>query len=292
VKKPVLAALIVVLVIFAGAITVLSMKYKETANRYTETKAAEQAVRTQFDAALESIVAIQDSLNAIVPEEDRLMHLSQNPEARVTRTQKEQMLSAIADLKLSISASKQRIKDLERSLEGSQARVASLLKVIDGLKAAVQQREMMVQRLTGRVDSLNVAVAGLQTDVRRGEEQIAAQQTVIEQKQKEIGTIYYVVGTKKELLEKGIITETGGLIGIGKSPKVSGLFNQSDFEAVDTDQVSQISIHGTRPEMLSAQSKDSYDIGFSGDQPTLFIRNPREFRKVKYVVIMVKDKTA
>ena len=291
-KKSVVIVLSALVVILVAVVAVLAVKYKRTNARFAETKVSEQTVRDQFNAALESIVAIQDSLNAIAPQESHLMNMSRGElGSPVTQTQKERMLGTIADLKNSISASKQRIRDLEKSLKGSQVKVTGLLKIIDNLKKSVADREAMVERLTNRVDSLNVTVASLKTDVARGQEQIATQQQVIEAKRKEIGTIFYIVGTRKELKEKGIITESGGIIGLGKTAQVRGSFREGDFTALDTDLASSIAIHGTEPQVLSAQSRDSYEVRLAGDQQTLYIKNPMEFRKVRYLVIMVKEKS-
>jgi hypothetical protein len=289
-KKPVLIGLSIVVVLLLAGLVYLGMKYRQQGQRYVAVQQAEEGVRKQFDAALESIAEIQDSLSAIVPEEAHAMRLSQKAEmgGPITRTQKEQMLSTISDLKESIKNTKQRIRDLEKNLKSSQVKVTGLERIIANLKKSVEQREVLVQRLTARVDSLNVTVAGLKTDVAKGQEKIAEQQQVIEDKRREIGTIYYIVGTKKDLKDKGIIATTGGVIGLGKSVQLSGAFEQGFFNSMDTDQVTDVSIRGKEPQVLSAQSKSSYEIQTWPDGARLHILNVEEFRKVKYLVVMVK----
>jgi peptidoglycan hydrolase CwlO-like protein len=289
-KKAVPIILALAAVLMLAFIIVLAMKYREQGAMYAESRQSEEAVRTQFNAALESIAEIQDSLSAIAPDENRLNRLSQEAEmgSRTTQTQKERMLSTIADLQASIKNTRQRIRELESSLKGSQAEVAGLRRVIDNLKRSIGDKEAMIARLTARVDSLRVTVVVLQGDVRRGEEKIAEQVQVIEEKRREITTIHYVIGTKKELKTKGLITERGGLLGLGKSAQISGTFNESDFMSIDTDQVSDISIPGKEAQVLSAQSKSSYQLLLGEGRTTLHILDAREFRRVKYLVIMVK----
>ena len=166
--------------------------------------------------------------------------------------------------------------------------VAGLQRIVENLKRSVADREGTILRLTAKVDSLATTVVGLQTDVRRGQERIVEQQQVIEEKRREIGTIYYFIGTKKELRERGIITEKGGVIGLGKSIQLSGAFRQGDFHAMDTDLTTDIPIQGLLPQVLSAQSKSSYVIQAGEGQSWLRILDAKEFRKVKYLVIMVK----
>jgi uncharacterized protein YoxC len=212
------------------------------------------------------------------------------------------MLSTIAGLKESIRNTRERIRELEQSLSGSQAEVASLQRVVAGLKRSVIEKEAAIRRLTARVDSLATAVTTLRADVRHHEETIAEQQQEIEQKgqeieanrqeieekRQEIATVHYIIGTRKMLKQKGIITERGGILGIGKTPELAGAFNAGDFTALDTDRVSVISITGREPRILSAQSRSSYELQPGKTLSRLQIRNSSEFRKVKYLVILVK----
>jgi hypothetical protein len=288
-RSAVIVMSLAIVALLAG-IVVLTLRYREQSAAYAETRDAEQAVRTQFESALQSIAEIQDSLTAIAPEESRLIRMSQRGEAgnRITETQKEHMLNAISDLKSSIKNTRQRIRELETRLQDSQAKVAGLERIINNLKKSATEREATILMLTERVDSLSTAVVGLQADVTQGKQKIAEQESTIAEKQREINTIYYTIGTKKLLKEKGIITETGGIAGIGKSSQLSGNFRLSDFRPLDTDFVSEIPIGGQQPQVLSGQSRSSYElIGVEG-RATLRILDAGEFRKVKYLVIMVK----
>jgi hypothetical protein len=289
-RKPVAIGLGLLAFVLLVSTIVLSSKYRQQSDLYAQSRQAEEAVRTQFDSALESIAEIQDSLNAIAPEDAELGDLAGNREldSQVTETQKDRMLNTIADLRTSIEKTGTKIRDLETSLEGSQAQVEGLRRVIANLKRSVEEKEFAIELLMARVDTLQVRVAGLQNDVARGQETIAMQEAVIEDKRREIGTIEYVVGTKNQLKEKGIIVEKGGFIGIGKSPSLTGTFEEGDFTVLNTDEVTEISVAGREPLVLSAQDKSSYELEPSGaDHSTLRIIDPAEFRKVKYLVIMV-----
>ena len=289
-KQPIRFVLALIAVLMLVCIVILARKYKETHR-------AEIAIRDQFNSALQSVAEIQDSLSAIVPQETRLLRLSERTEmgSLVTQSQKERMLHSIADLKESIRNTRERIRDLEGKLAGSQAEVASLQRIIENLKRSVGEKEAAIRHLTSRVDSLVVTVTGLQTDVRHGQETIAQQQQVIaekgqeiEDKRQEIATIHYIVGTKKTLLEKGIIIERGGVLGLGKSVALSGTFNEADFTALDTDRETGIPIAGAEPQVLSGQSKSSYQLQLGKTESKLGIVDVAQFRKVKYLVIMVK----
>jgi len=289
-KSPfiVLSLIVIALVV---VVVVLGNKYKETTARYAETKQAEETVRNQFNSALVSLAEIQESLESVVPEGQRVVRLVKDvePGSAAAESQRDHMLGTISNLKETIDLSKRRIRELEESLQGSQIEIGGLRRLIDGLKRSVTEKETMISRLTAKVDSLTVTVVELRENVRRGEETIDHQATVIEEKTQELATVFYTIGTKKELKKKGIITEKGGVIGMGKSTVLSAAFREGDFTALDTDRVAEIRIPGREPQVLSAQSATSYEIQIAGEEAKLVIKDPREFRKVKYLVVMVKE---
>lgn len=290
-KKSVVVIMALVLIALAAAVAFLYTQKQQLAVQVEENRLAEEAVREQFGAALQSIAEIQDSLSVMLPAEERLSHVSRSAElgSPITQTQKEQMLGTIADLKQSVNNTKLKIDELEKSLAANQKEMAGLRRVIDNLKKSVAEREATIQKLTSEVASLQGTVAGLQTDVQRGQEKIAEQQGVIDTKTREIGLVYYLIGTKDDLKAKGLITEKGGFIGMGKTTQLTADFKESDFTAIDTNVTSEIPLWGVKPVVLSAQNKASYELQLLAEQKSkLLIKDPVEFRKVKYVVIMVE----
>ncbi len=289
-KSPFIVLSLIVVALVAVVI-VLGNKYKETTARYAETKQAEETVRNQFNSALVSLAEIQESLESVVPEGERVVRLVRDvePGTEEAQTQRDHMLGTISNLKETIDLSKRRIRELEESLQKSHTEISGLKRLIDSLKRSVAEKEALIARLTAKVDSLNVTVVGLKEDVRRGEETISQQATVIEAKSQELATVFYAIGTKKELKAKGIITEKGGVIGVGKSTVLSGAFRAGDFTALDTDRFKEIPIPGREPQVLSAQSAPSYEIQITPEGAKLVIKDAREFRKVKYLVVMVKE---
>jgi chromosome segregation ATPase len=138
----------------------------------------------------------------------------------MTASRKDQVLRSISDLQGSIQRSKDMIATLEHELDEKDVKIASLDKVITGLKRTVADREKMIASLNDRVESLSVEVTQLKTDVAANQEQIRTQQQVIEDKRREISTVYYVVDTKDNLKDAGVVKTTGGVIGIGRSTQL------------------------------------------------------------------------
>ena len=149
----------------------------------------------------------------------------------------------------------------------------NLQKMIDRLRGNVVQKEAEIARLTNTVDTLTTRVTGLTADV--------------EDKRRELGTIYYVMGSKKDLTQSGVVVAKGGVLGVGKTLEPAKQVNESSFIAMDTDQETVISIPAKKAQVVSAQPLTSYVLTPTGDnQLELRILDPKEFRKIKHLVIV------
>ncbi len=273
-----LAAVIVALLVAVG---VSYQKYKQATVNYTAVKAESDATRERYTAAIGEIAAIQDSLNAIVVKgtTKSLTSSDLEVERKLTETGGDRALARIAVIRAGIERAKTRIEQLTANLQRAGIKMAGLQKMIANLNQTVSEKEGMVTELTTRVDSLTTRVAGLSTEVE-------TQAATIEDKRRELGTVFYVVATRKDLTTKGIVEAKGGVLGLGKTLKPSGQVNESLFTAMDTDHETVIHIPGAKAHVLSAQPLSSYELLPSGDEVTLRILDPREFRTVKHVVIM------
>jgi uncharacterized coiled-coil protein SlyX len=201
-------------------------------------------------------------------------------EQRLTPEQGHEAMDRIAMLKGSIERTKTRIAELETSLKKSGVKISGLQKMVAGLKRTVEEKETLVAELTTRVDSLQTQVTGLATTVQENQDTIRTQR-------QEIGTVYYVIGTKHDLTTNGVLVAKGGVLGMGKTLKPSGTFNETLFTPIDTNDQDVVYIPSAKKaQVLSAQPVTSYALTAAGDGLELRILNPREFRMVKHLVIM------
>ena len=185
-------------------------------------------------------------------------------------------------LSASIQRTKEKISELESKIRKSGVKIASLQRMVTGLKRSVAEKQEQVATLTEQVNSLQTKVTGLETTVQQD-------QVTIEEKRRELATIYVAVGTKKELENNGLIVAKGGVLGLGKTVHLTGRYEQGVFTALDTDQESVVRAPGAKVDkvrVLSPQPKTSYELITTGDVVELRILDPKEFRKVKHLVIM------
>jgi len=153
--------------------------------------------------------------------------------------------------------------------------------MIAGLRKSVSEKEQRIAELGTQVDTLQTRVTGLSVEIENQQQDLAA-------KQHELATIFYAMGTKKDLTRSGVVAAKGGVLGIGKTLEPSGHFSETVFTALDTDQENVIRIPSDKAQVLSAQPITSYVIQPIGkDMVELHILDPKEFRKIKHLVILM-----
>jgi uncharacterized coiled-coil protein SlyX len=282
----------IVLVAIGLLVTLLSERRKHGTTRrlYASTQAAEDSLRLSYQSAVDAIVEIQDSLTAIMPSEAQVMHLTQGLETggTVNRARRDQVMQRISDLHASIYSSKQMIRRLEERLKDREGKIAGLERLIENLKRMVAHREEMIAALSSRVDSLRTRVGALESDVAEGYRRIEEQTQVIEERDRELSTVYYVVSSHENLKRLGVVRDEGGVLGLGRTTRLSGEMDPSVFTPFDTDALTTLKIAGRKPVVLSGQDRTSFElVPLSEEWTELRITNPAEFRKVRYLVVQV-----
>jgi peptidoglycan hydrolase CwlO-like protein len=277
--------LAVISALLLGATAVSYSKYQKSQAEFAKATADQESMRLRYDEAVGEIVAIQDSLNAIVLDEQAA---NADVEFQHPPTLSDNVLGRIAALKAATQRTKVRIEDLDHRVKRSGVKIAGMEKIIANLRQSVSDREERIAQLGTQVDTLQTQVAGLSVEVQGQQQEIVQKEQELTAKQQELATIFYAMGTKKELTRSGLVAAKGGVLGVGKSLKLSGKFDESAFNALNTDQETVIRIPAEKVQVLSAQPPSSYALQTVGkDMVELRIINPTEFRKIKHLVILM-----
>src|SRR5262245_47600519 len=277
-RKPIVAALVAAVVLLGGATGILYSKYKKSVADYASMQAAEETARNRYANTIDAIAEIQDSLNAIAVG-DANVQMKGDSEKEISSPNQQEALDRIAQLRAGIERSKRRINQLESSLKKSGIKVAGLQKMVAGLKQSIEEKEQLVAELSTKVDGLTTQVASLETTVQDNT-------VTIESNRKEMATIFVAVGSKKDLTEAGILEAKGGVLGMGKTLKPTGKFDQMSFVEVDTDQQTTVAIPAAKAQVVTPQSPSSYELTPVEGKLELRILDPKEFRKIKQLVIV------
>jgi hypothetical protein len=145
----------------------------------------------------------------------------------------------------------------------------------------------MVARLRTNLAEKETQVAALTTQVQSLEGEVQQQAVHLEERRREIGTVYYTIGSKKELTDAGLVVARGGVLGIGKTLEPTGQMQPALATTMDTDYETVIRIPAARAEVVSHQPASSYTlVEVEEDVFELRIVDPAQFRTVRHLVIM------
>lgn len=287
-RKPALYGLSAVVLLLIGALAVLFLRYRQTTEDFSMAKAAEQAARDKYASTIDAIAEIQDSLSAISFGDTSVRILSRDlqSEQRIAGPDGQQALDRISELRASISRSKDRIRELESAMHKRGIQITGLQKMIARLKDTVTEKETMIATLAGRVDTLSLQVTDLTAEVQQGQATLRERELTLEERRRELATVYVAVGTRKDLTTRGIVAPRGGLLGLGRTLAPTGRFDPAVFSPLDTDAQTIVRAPAKRVQVLSAQAPGSYELRQVGEQTELHILDPKEFRKVRQLVIV------
>jgi hypothetical protein len=240
--------------------------------------ACDRGPSPEIQAQLDQLVAVsaeKDSLLSQVAENARLMsEISTQLVAVADREKLEKSVSASESpiaasrdsLRVMVGDVTQRIQLGEERLRQSQRRIRALSNVSDSLKAqldatvaslteTLENQKATIETLTARVEELEAENVVLATEK-------AALVDTVEQLVEETNTAYYVIGTKDELIQRGIVTEEGGsrvLFIFGKAGKTivpARQLNPADFTPIDIRSVTEIALPDSSEEYRIASRQD------------------------------------
>jgi len=244
------------------------------------------ATRDQYiEDIVSSINNVYGDLETARAKEKQILKETQSPEGTKMLTSAEvrqQVLHRISDISSVLAENRKRIVGLQVKLRSSRKQFESLNAMVASLKQTLEEREQNVTQLESRLKELTMTV-------EEKTKEVVEKEATIHNQQNQLNTAYYIVGTKKELEEKGIIHDEGGFLWglLGSTTVLSSDFEPSYFSTVDKTQLMNLPIEGRINEIIPARSQDYYQTeSDENNSTTLRIVEPRKFWQNNYLVII------
>ena len=191
----------------------------------------------------------------------------------------------------------QSIKILSKKLQENES-------MIMALNNAVSQEKSKNSQFASKVSELNEEIAKSNREVYFLREELNSlnasfesvfnkyklQNQTINKLNKKLNEVAYVVGSKLELLENGILTKSGGIIGIGKTRKLNSDLNTDYFTYVSKYDLKSIQLGYKTVRIITSHPSNSYK-WFNKNEviDSLVILNQKDFwNNSKFLVLEVK----
>ena len=237
------------------------------------------------DSSIQSFIRgfneIQDNLDVIKEKQKIVTTTSKDAETR--KSKQEQIVADIQSMYDIMNKNKQQLAAMKTKLSQSKKQNIELEKFITRLTADLATKDGEIGDLRTQLEQLNVAMTNLKVDYQE-----AKQESQV--KTEKLNTAFYAFGTAKELTKNGVLTKSGGFIGIGKIEKMKEDFNKTYFTKVDISTTNSIVLASKKAKLITTHPASSYKIeGENGRAEKLTITNADEFWSVsKYLVVVVE----
>ncbi len=195
-----------------------------------------------------------------------------------------------------------RVDESERRLRESQRRIRGLTHVSDSLRSTL---EATVTNLQGVIETQRTQIATLAAQVDTLQTQntaLNAENVALKDSVSVENTVFYVVGTKEELKQKGIVVEEGGsrvlfiLWRAGETLAPARDLDPTQFTAIDRRRTTEIPLPHPdgRYRIVSRQDLSQLatprdDRGRIMNTASLRISSPRDFWRTSRFLIVVQD---
>jgi len=279
----------------AGAVLLVSAcNQKELADSKQQNDSLISIVNERNVSINEFIVSfneVESNLDSVAVRQ-HIIYASTEQKGELKQNQKERINTEIAAINNLMEQNRNKLAELNRKLKSSTHKNKELEKMIATVNNQLAQKDIELTALNEKLNNLNVQVAQLQTSVTMlTDEGIAKSQTIAEDT-KALHTAYYVIGKTGELQDAKIIDRKGGLLGIGKTSKLTADFDNSKFTRIDYTQMGTIAIN-SEMKMITSHPSDSYtldkDIKNKSKVKNIVISNPEKFWSTSKYLVVVKD---
>jgi chromosome segregation ATPase len=244
--------------------------------------------RQVLDDLTATLVEVSSSLDSIAVGEGMLRESNEGPVLT-----KRQMLDNIAAFKETLAANKERLAELERQLAGRSDELAKLGRIVKHLneelaakEARINQLEEELQSANANIDRMRSEMNDMTTTIGSQQDEINTQRETMQTQDAALNTAYYIIGTKRELKDKGLVS--GG--NIFKKKKVNyGSIDEALFEKIDIREVTELTIPSKKVKVLTEMPEDAYTITNNGNSSVLRITNVSRFWGVSNFLIIQID---
>ncbi|MCH5241601.1 MAG: hypothetical protein J1F67_04150 [Muribaculaceae bacterium] len=286
-KKTVLALSSVTLLILGACNNAYKEKAEQDSLKIVELQTNYQEASTFNDSLMLLMADIYNGLDSINMQEGLLYNTSNGETDR--RAEVRRNLSAIKER---LANNHALLAQMEKRMKDSGNQNAILTKTIDQMKQRLEQQESRLVFLENQLSVANDSIANLNEQVAATEQQVQIQTeakdaafNAYQQADSELNTVYYAMGTNKELKENGLLEKKF----LGQTKVLKGDVNNSYFTKADKRTLTSIPTGAKKIKIWTNMPEGSYEEVKNADNTiTLKITNPKEFwNYTDYLIIQL-----
>lgn len=279
----------IIVMALAAALALASCVSKGTVVKVEEQRDSLTVVVSAKDslinAVFEDINSISENL-ALIKTRENLISVAGQAEGG--RRPVEEINNDIAAIDRLLQENKAKIASLQSAaaqLRKANLRIDGLEKMIRDMSAQLAEKKSEVARLRENLAQMGVEVENLTEQVAVRSEQVENLNTEKIELENQLNTVYYIVGTEKELRDAQIINKQGF---IGRTLTVNKTSNLESFTKADSRLLSEIPIGQKKVSVVTTHPEDSYELVTDADKVVLklLINDPVRFWESSKILIV------
>ena len=227
------------------------------------------------------IQKIKNNINEISKQELIINNAKNNPDFIEKDTT--DIIKSIKILSKKLQENESMLMALNNAVKQEKNKNSLFASKVTELREEIDKSNREVYYLKEELNSMNASFEAIFKKYNLQNKKISA----INQKLNEVA---YVIGSKSELLDNGVLTKSGGLIGIGKTRKLNSDLNTDYFTYVSKYKFENIPLGYKSVKLMTSHPTNSYKLSNSNEIiDSLIIINQDDFwRNSKFLVIEVK----
>lgn len=223
---------------------------------------------------------IQRNLATIQLKEDEIRDLTRNPEK--PDDSKAKILQEIQYINYLRTENTRKINLLQNQLQNTNLKNKQFVEMISRLEIQLKDKEQEIEALQIELQKSDIEYAKM---FDRYQEEVLKNENL----RTELNTVYFALGSLKELTKNGVITQIKGFAGLGKKVVLKEDFNENYFSKSSIQESVNLPLSGKNIRLISDHPSFSYKIEKKGETEYLKITNSDAFWKVSNYLVLLID---
>ncbi len=195
----------------------------------------------------------------------------------------ERLLQSISEIGATLKDNRKKIAFLQTRMKTLHGDITNLNTLLENLKTSLLEREKSIAMLEANVK-------GLEATVEEKTKLVEAKESTIGDQQKRINTVFYIAGTRDELVKKGVISKEGGFLWglLGSTTVLTSGLDTDVFQPLDKTAEQTIHVQGKIDEILPKRNPELFATSLAGENGSdLKILQPEKFWQGNYLVVVL-----
>lgn len=251
---------------------------------------------TQFVGDLTQDLAAVKALNSGKPVASQAAELEGKTPAQMRATVRErvkELAKRLDDSESRLAQSRQRVQSLSGSNTEMQKQLAVYDSTINSLRVVIESQKTEMAVLSQQVLGLQQA----NTLLAQSKDQLTTERdqltSTVSTMTMESNKAYYVIGTEKALIAKGIITKKGGFLGLGGVLAPARTLQETDFTVIDRMRDSTIALPKADKKYTIVSHQDTKFLALAPDKnnqlrDAVKVASPEQFWATSKFLIVIE----